>query len=178
MARYLNKLVLGGVGCPSHRSSSHRQSEEESHTAEREHRMINRNTSVLRGRRFTLGSFALFVLAVLVSMATSAQSWPRCISGCTANDVELIEVTADVLGSCTPGGTVEANLWVSLYFNRNKSYCVRFVADIYIDGELAIADMVSDPLNVFSNGAYPNIYFGTVSLPCGSSLSLENIKIM
>ncbi|MFC2079240.1 Ig-like domain-containing protein, partial [Candidatus Bipolaricaulota bacterium] len=140
--------------------------------------MISQETSVRRGKGILLGTLALLTLVALMSVAASAQSWPRCITGCTANDVELVEVTADVLGSCTPGGTVETNLWVSLYFNRKKSYCVRFVADVYIDGELAIADMVSEPLNVFSKGAYPNIYFGTVSLPCGSSLSLENVKIM
>jgi VCBS repeat-containing protein len=140
--------------------------------------MIDQDTSARRGRRLLTSAFVFLALVTLMAMAATAQSFPRCISGCTANDVELVEVTADVLGSCTPGGAVDADLYVSLYFNRNKTYCVRFVADIYIDGELAIADMVSEPLNVFSKGAYPDIYFGSVSLPCGSSLSLENVQIM
>ena len=139
--------------------------------------MDHRRTMV-RTWRFVLGALALVFLMLAVSVASWAQSWPRCISGCTANDVELVEVTADVLGSCTPGGTVDVNLWVSLYFNRNKTYCVRFVADVYIDGQLAIADMVSQPLNVFSKGAYPDVYFGTVTVPCGSALTLENVMIM
>jgi len=140
--------------------------------------MINRSNSLRRGRKLLFGAFMLLALATLITLASTAQAFPRCISGCTANDVELVEVTADVLGSCTPGGTVEADLYVSLYFNRNKTYCVRFVADVYIDGELAIADMVSEPLNVFSKGDYPDIFFGSVSLSCGSSLSLENVQIM
>ena len=140
--------------------------------------MIDQTTSGRRGRVLLFGASALLALIFLMAVAASAQSWPRCISGCTANDVEFVEVTADVLGSCTPGGSVETTLWVSLYFNRTKTYCVRFVADVYIDGELAIADMISAPLNVFSKGAYPDIYFGSVSLPCGSSLSLENVQIV
>jgi len=118
------------------------------------------------------------MILMLASLASLAQSWPRCITGCTANDVELVEVTAEILGSCTPGGSVEAVLYASLHFNRNKTYCVRFVADTYIDGELSIADLVTDPINVLSKGTYNNIYLGTISLPCGSSLALENIKIM
>jgi large repetitive protein len=140
--------------------------------------MIDLGNTAHRRRKFLVGAFVLLALVTLAAIATTAQSFPRCISGCTANDVELVEVTADVLGSCSPGGTVETDLSVSLYFNRKKTYCVRFVADVYIDGDLAIADMVSEPLNVFSKGSYPNIYFGSVSLPCGSSLSLENVQIM
>jgi len=119
----------------------------------------------------------LGVLA-LTSLVSVSQAWPRCITGCTANDVELLEVTVEVLGSCSPGGNVDAVLWASLHFNRNDTYCVRFVTDVYIDGELAAEDLVSEPFNVHSNGTYPDIYLGTVSLPCGSSLTLENIKIM
>ena len=140
--------------------------------------MIGPQASAHQGRRLLLGAFVLLALVLLMGGAATAQTFPRCISGCTANDVEFVDISADVLGSCTPGGTVDADLWVSLYFNRNKTYCVRFVADVYIDGELAYANMVSEPLNVFSKGDYPHIYFGTVSLPCGSVLTLENILIM
>jgi len=140
--------------------------------------MSNDQSSRKKSTARLMGAVAFLAIVMLLSITATAQSFPRCISGCTANDVELVEVTADVLGSCTPGGTVETNLWVSLYFNRNKTYCVRFVADVYIDGELAVADLVSEPLNVFSNGSYPDIYFGTVSVPGGSSLSLEDVQIM
>ena len=137
-------------------------------------------SAVIRTRRFPPHIAAALLLGILVltSLAGAAQSWPRCITGCTANDVELIEVTAEIVGSCTPGGDVEAVLWASLHFNRNRSYCVRFVTDVYIDGALAVEDLVSEPFNVLSKGPYPNIYIGTVSLPCGSALSLENIKVM
>jgi len=140
--------------------------------------MIEQSPHVRRTRKIMLGVIALLAWIALLPVVTAAQAWPRCISGCTANDVEFVDITSEIIGSCTPGGVVEANLFVSLYFNRNKTYCVRFVADIYIDSELAIADLVSEPLNVFSKGSYPDIYFATVSVPCGSSLSLENVQIM
>ena len=138
-----------------------------------DHRRITRLTW-----RLAVGAVALVLLMLATSGVCWAQSFPRCISGCTANDVELVRVSADVLGSCTAGGTVETRLWATLHFNRNKTYCVRFVADVYIDGKLAISDMVSEPFNVFSKGAYPDIYVGTVTVPCGSSLTLENVMIM
>jgi len=140
--------------------------------------MIGPHLSAHQGRKLLIGAFMLLALVSFTAMAAVADTFPRCISGCTANDVEFVDISADVLGSCTPGGTVDADLWISLYFNRNKTYCVRFVADVYIDGELAYADRVSEPLNVFSKGEYPHIYFGTISLPCGSSLTLENVLIM
>jgi len=177
MKERFNERSLSHVGGFSQLPLRQWHPEEDSILSGRQHPMIGQTTSAQRGRPL-LGAFVLLTLIVLMAIAASAQSWPRCITGCTANDVEFVEVTADVLGSCTPGGFVETELWVSLYFNRNTTYCVRFVADVYIDGKPAIADMISDPLNVFSRGAYPNIYFGNVSLPCGSSLSLENIQIM
>ena len=120
----------------------------------------------------------LLVLIVFVSFFATAQSWPRCLEGCTANDVELVAVTAEIAGSCTPGGSVEATLWASLRFNRNRTYCVRFVADVLIDGDVVIKDLVSDPFNVLRKGTYSDIYLGSVSLPCGSTLALENIEVM
>ena len=166
------------VGEFSQLASRQCQSSGGSRDSGRQHSMVDQTTSAQRKKKLNFGAFALLLLVLLTAIAASAQSWPRCISGCTAGDVELVGVTADVLSSCTPGGSVETDLLVELFFNRVNTYCVRFVADIYIDGELSVADMVSEPMNVFSKGAYPHIYFGTVSLPCGSSLSLENVQIM
>ncbi|MBU1048687.1 tandem-95 repeat protein [Candidatus Bipolaricaulota bacterium] len=140
--------------------------------------MIKQTSAVYQGRKLLIVASLLLVLILLMAIAADAQTFPRCISGCTANDVELVDVTAELLGAGSPGGSAEANLFVSLHFNRQKTYCVRFVADVYIDGDLAIADLVSEPMNVLSKGDYPDIYFGTVSLPYGSSLSLENVLVM
>ena len=119
-----NEPSLSRVGGFFQHCLRQRQSEERSRFSATQHPMIDRTISPRLGTRFFLGAFALLALIVLMAMAAPAQSWPRCITGCTANDVELAEVTAVVLGSCTPGGSVETNLWVSLYFNRNKTYCV------------------------------------------------------
>ncbi len=129
------------------------------------------------GRRYAVVISAVLI-TLLCAVGAVAQTWPRCISGCTAKDVELVGVSADVSGSCSADGTVDATLWVSLDFHRNKSYCVRFVADVYIDGDLVLPDMVSEPVNVLHKGLYTDLYFGNVTLPCGSTLSLQNILIM
>ena len=120
------------------------------------------------------------ILASLAFIGTTAftQEWADCLTGCTANDVELVEVRAETPGPPTANGIVEATLWGSLYFNRSNTYCVRFVADVYVDGAPAIEGLVSEPFNVHSKGAYPAIYLGTLSLPSGSVLSLENVKVM
>ena len=123
------------------------------HYSGKQHSMTNQNPSPRRGRRLVLASFVLLTLVMLLAMAASAQSWPRCITGCTAGDVELVGVTADVLGSCTPGGSVETDLVVELFFNRVNTYCVRFVADIYIDGKLANFEIVlNKTLSVVERG--------------------------
>ena len=120
----------------------------------------------------------LLGVLIFVSLASVSQTWPRCISGCTANDVELLAVTAEVLGPPDPDGIVEVSLWGALHFNRRKSYCVRFVADVYVDGAPTAGTLVTEPINVLSKGAYPALYLGTVSVPGGSVLSLETVKIM
>jgi len=124
------------------------------------------------------GAIALFGLLAMTFVAAVAQEWPDCITGCTANDVELVEVTAEILGPPAPDGTVEVALWGSLHFNRNRSYCVRFVADIHVDGAPVVERLVTEPFNVYSKGAYPSISLGTVSVRTGSEISLESVRIM
>ena len=145
--------------------------------------MSKRSKAMLIGRsdREAVRRTILLVIALIVLIFSSSgvgQTWPRCISGCTANDVELIGVTAEILGSCAPGGTVDAVLRASLRFNRSKTYCVRFVTDVYIDGDLAMKDLVTEPFNVLTKGTYSDVYLGTVSLPCGSAMTLSNVQIM
>lgn len=132
---------------------------------------------VWTGRRALCLPFVL-TLTLLLSVMALGQGWPRCIDGCTANDVELLDVSAEIVGTCTPGGTVEATLWASLHFNRNKTYCIRFVTDVYIDGELAVQDLVTEPFNMLSKGTYSDVCLGSVTFPCASTLTLENIKLM
>jgi hypothetical protein len=129
-------------------------------------------------RRPAVASGLLLAILAAISLSAAPQSWPRCLTGCTAKDVELLEVTAEVVGTCTPGGHVDAVLWAALHFNRNKGYCVRFVADVYVDDVAVARDLVSEPFNVLSKGTYSDIYLGTVSIPCGGSLTLRNIKVM
>ena len=120
----------------------------------------------------------VLMLLTLIAVVAVPQEWPNCLTGCTANDVELVGVTAEISGSPGPDGVVEVTLWGLLYFNRNNTYCVRFVADVCVDGIPAIESLVTEPLNVHSKGAHPAIHLGTLSLPFDRILSLENVKVM
>jgi hypothetical protein len=128
--------------------------------------------------RRSLGGIAVLTLSAFIGMAAVSQEWPNCLTGCTANDVELVGVTAEISGPPASDGMFEATLWASLYFNRNDTYCVRFVADVYVAGVPTIEGLVSEPFNVHSKGPYPAAYLGALSLPSGGVLSLENVKVM
>jgi len=128
--------------------------------------------------RRVLVLFAVTCLVVgSVGLIGWAQTWPRCITGCTAKDVTLEDVYLQHLTSCeSSGGIVQANLWATINFNRNKSYCVRFVTDVYINGVLAEQDLVSEPYVFLVKGIY-NILIDTISWQCGAVLELRNIQI-
>ncbi|MFC2079332.1 PKD domain-containing protein [Candidatus Bipolaricaulota bacterium] len=106
-----------------------------------------------------------------------SQSWPRCITGCTAKDVTLENVYLNHLTSCEGDeDPIQAELWVSINFNRNNSYCVRFVTDVYINGILTEQDLVSEPYVFTTKGVY-EILVDTINWTCGAVLELRNIQI-
>jgi len=116
-------------------------------------------------------------IVALVGSAGWGQTWPRCITGCTAKDVTLEDVYLVHLGSCGANGDpIQAELWFTVNFNRNKSYCVRFVCDVYVAGVLVAQDLVSEPYVVLSKGVY-DFYVGTIDWICGDVLELRNIQI-
>jgi len=93
MKERFNERSLSHVGGFSQLPLRQWHPEEDSILSGRQHPMIGQTTSAQRGRPL-LGAFVLLTLIVLMAIAASAQSWPRCITGCTANDVEFVEVTA------------------------------------------------------------------------------------
>ena len=56
-------------------------------------------------------------VADVPALQQEADTWPRCVSGCTANDVEISGVWLDVpAGNYTLGETVTHNVSMDLYF--------------------------------------------------------------
>ncbi|TFH10031.1 MAG: DUF11 domain-containing protein, partial [Candidatus Atribacteria bacterium] len=128
-----------------------------------------------RGKLVTVLLVTIAVLFV-IGQAAFAQTYPRCITGCTAKDVTLESVYLVSPGGCVPGGPVASQLWTTLNFNRVNSYCVRIVADVYINNVLAYLNLVSQPYVFFEKGIY-NLLVGTIDWPCGGVLELRNIQI-
>ena len=104
--------------------------------------------------------------------------WPRCIDGCTANDVGINSVWLDVPGSCTPGEPVTADVWMNLLFHRQNTYCIIIVADLYEDGVLIQSDWTSDIISYHNGGGSYDYKMGTVSWTCGNTLEMRNILVM
>ena len=100
----------------------HRSTSSSSHRLKRRSLFAIRESTVRGSLARWLGGASLLLLVSIVSVAVIPQEWPDCLTGCTANDVELIGVTPEILGSPTPDGIVEVALWGSLYFNRKKSF--------------------------------------------------------
>ena len=94
----------------------------------------------------------------------AAGTWPRCISGCVANDVEINTVWLDVTaGNYTLGEIVTHNVSMNLYFHRQNTYCIVVVADLYEGGVLQQTDWVSNILgNHTGSGSY-TYAMGTVN---------------
>jgi len=86
-------------------------------------------------RRWVAGLVIVLLLFGAFAPVAMAQTWPRCVDLCTANDVKVNSMWLEVPGSCTPGDTVTADVWMNLWFNRVNTYCIIVVADLYEAGD-------------------------------------------
>ncbi|MGB2982796.1 MAG: PKD domain-containing protein, partial [Candidatus Bipolaricaulia bacterium] len=116
------------------------------------------------------------LVAGFIAVTATAQTYPRCITGCTAKDVTLENVYLDYTGSGAPGEPIDADIIATLNFNRVNSYCVRIVADVYINNVLVALNKVSQPYGFDAKGLF-DLLLGPVSWPYGSVLELRNIQI-
>jgi PKD repeat protein len=121
-----------------------------------------------------------------ISLTSSNSSWPRCISGCTANDVE---VHSDGVWLVVPAGdyaigqTVTGTVNMTLYFHRQNTYCIVVVADLWEnDGETPkTANWVSPIIGYHDSavdGDSTTYSMGTVNWTYGKLFEMRNILIM
>ncbi len=129
-------------------------------------------------RRGVAGMVILLLLFSAFAPAAMAQTWPRCIDGCTANDVEVNSIWLVVPGSCTPGDTVTADVWMNLYFHRQNTYCIVVAADLYEDEDLLQSNWTSSIISYHLGGGNYNYNMGTVSWTCGKTFEMRNILVM
>jgi PKD repeat protein len=131
--------------------------------------------------------FSLVIVFMLVMMSCSntanfppelqqqADTWPRCSSGCTANDASITYIWLEVDPGCTPGTPTSAQLWATYEVNRaNGICCVVTVIDIYVGGNLTEDDYIFPTGNFTSSGTY-NVSVANITWICGSVLTLEDI---
>ena len=113
------------------------------------------------------------------SMKGGGGPWPRCISGCTANDVEINTVWLDIpTGNYTLGETVTGNVSMNLKFHRQNTYCIVVVADLYEGGVLKQADWVSDIIGFHDGDGTQTYLMGTVSWTYGELFEMRNVLVM
>jgi uncharacterized repeat protein (TIGR01451 family) len=112
------------------------------------------------------------------SVSALQTGWPRCQTGCTAKDTEILDVWLVANPGCTPGAPTWAELWARFEVNRQQGVCcIVATADIYIDGALYQKDSVSHVGNLFPGGATYVRKLKDITWPCGSVLTLRNIHV-
>jgi PKD repeat protein len=108
----------------------------------------------------------------------AAGTWPRCVSGCTANDVEINSVWLDVpAGNYTLGETVTHNVSMNLYFHRQNTYCIVVVADLYEGGVLQQMDWVSNIIGYHKGSGNYTYSMGTVNWTYGTLFEMRNVLV-
>lgn len=112
------------------------------------------------------------------SVSVLQTGWPRCQTGCTAKDTEILDIWLVANPACTPGTPTWAELWALFEVNRAQGVCcIVAVADIYIDGALYEKDSISHVGNLFPGGSTFVRKLKDITWPCGSVLTLQNVHV-
>jgi PKD repeat protein len=112
-----------------------------------------------------------------VSLTAVNSSWPRCNSGCTANDAVTVRAWIVADPYCTPGSTNTAELWLNFSITRqNGPYCAVAVMDIYVDNVRTYDEYKVDIGDLPGKGEWP-YKIGEINWPCGSELELRDIYV-
>jgi PKD repeat protein len=128
-----------------------------------------------RGDRIMKRSMATLLISLICisQIAQVEAGWPRCNTGCTANDVSLVKLWQVSSTKCTPGTSTTTELWGTFAVNANGRYCPYTVVDIYINGILYEANHFTwlDTIT----GSTGDVKLATISYICGQSVDLRNI---
>jgi hypothetical protein len=124
--------------------------------------------------RLPLAFVVLGLSFALPAAEAAAQTYPRCISGCTANDVRVNSVYLSRVTSCV-GGNQTADLYVDLEGNRTY-HCVMLVVDVWVNGLLKQQNLTSAVTEDWSGGA-SSFRVGTITWPCNQSVEIRNIYV-
>jgi len=126
----------------------------------------------------TLAPTEIIVEPLSSNSSTKAvvSTWPRCISGCTANDASITYIWLLANPNCTPGTPTSAELWATFDVNRGKGICcVVSVVDIYVGGNLIVDDYITDVGDLVPGGTTYNVKITDITWTCGSELTLKDV---
>jgi PKD repeat protein len=113
----------------------------------------------------------------VISLAAGGSSWPRCNSGCTANDATIIAVWLVTDGNCSPGDGNAAELWARFDVQRAKGpWCIVSVMDVYLDDILAYDEYTTAVGDLPGKGQYDR-KLGDVVWPCGAELEIRDVHV-
>lgn len=120
----------------------------------------------------------IILILALISLLVlpPASALPRCYTGCSANDVEILGFSLMPSGTCSVG-TTSADLYMHFRTNRVNTYCVYVVFDIYTDNNQLLEKDVSVVLGNFNTKVDLNQKVYTVNWPCGQGLYVRNIYV-
>ena len=116
-----------------------------------------------------------FLVACTLPQTASAQTYPRCQSGCTANDLDITKLWFVSSTGCTQG-SYTGQLYATFAINRQNTYCVYSAVDVYVNGQpysLNVVNKIGD----FSSSGTIDLPITSVNWPCGSQVTVKNIYI-
>ncbi len=119
--------------------------------------------------------FIALLAACILTQTVLAQTYPRCQSGCTANDADVTKLWFVSGTGCTQG-SYTGQIYATFAFNRQNTYCIYSVVDVYVNGQpykLNVGTKIGD-----------SIHSGTIDLPissgtwpCDSQVTVKNIYV-
>jgi len=123
--------------------------------------------------------YMFIVSTILISQIAlvGGGSWPRCESGCTANDVSISRVYLTAPAPCTAGETTSVELWGTFVVNTaSERDCPFSVIDIYLNNNPYEINHVTWLGTINGAGTYER-KLATITYTCGQEVSLRNIYV-
>ena len=134
-------------------------------------------------RRGVAGLVILLLLFGAFAPAAIAWTWPDCNWQCTAKDIRVNRVwlgnctTGAELGSCVPGTSITACVWVE-YENHDNSdrYTIMALDEIWINGTYS-SSLNECALDYISGKKIASAALCQLSWRCGDTVELKNLII-
>lgn len=121
--------------------------------------------------------FSIFMIILAQISLVDGGTWPRCETGCTANDVSISRVYLTAPAPCTAEQPASVDLWGTFVVNTNDERdCPFSVIDIYVNNVLYKINHVTWLNEIRGAGTYER-KLATINYICGQEIKLSNIYV-